>query len=319
MLPACFRAPLILARQAVVALLMAAGCIASPAAAQTEKFPVVATFSILADLVHQVGGDAVEVTSLVGPGADTHVYSPTPADAKTLAGAKLVFVNGLGLEGWMERLISSSGTKAPVIVATRGITPIEMDAEHDEKDAKAKASAHKHVTDPHAWQNVANAKLYVANIRDALTAADSANASKYAANAEAYLSKLDALQMEVKSAVDRIPVKNRRIITSHDAFGYFGKAYGFAFIAPQGVSTETEASAKDVARIIRQIRAEKIPAVFLENVTDPRLIKRIAAESGAKVGEAVFSDALSDEKGPAPTYIDMIRHNIRAFGAALAS
>ena len=317
MLSSRFREPVILARHAVAVIMIAASFLAVPASAQTTKLPVVATFSILTDLVRQVGGDAIEVTSLVGPGADTHVYSPTPADAKTLTGAKIVFVNGLGLEGWMERLILSSGTKASIIVATKGITPLELEAEP--KAPGTNPPAPMHATDPHAWQSVANARLYVANIRDALAAADSANAGKYAVNAEAYLAKLDALQSEVKAAIDRIPAPNRRIITSHDAFGYFGKAYGFAFIAPQGVSTETEASAKDVARIIRQIRSEKIPAVFLENVNDPRLIKRIAAESGAKVGEAVFSDALSDEKGPAPTYIDMMRHNIRAFSAALAN
>ncbi|MBY0611250.1 MAG: metal ABC transporter substrate-binding protein [Beijerinckiaceae bacterium] len=281
-----------------------------PSRAQPQRLPVVATFSILADLVRNVGGDAVEVTSLVPPGGDAHVYSPTPADARKLSEAKVVFVNGLLLEGWMERLIASSGARAPVIVTTKGITPIEL--REGRKDAPLGP-------DPHAWQDIGNARVYVANIRDALAAADPARAATYQSNAANYLARLNALEGEVKAAIAGLPADRRRIITSHDAFGYFGKAYGFSFIAPQGVSTEAEASAKDVARIIRQIKTERIPAVFLENVTDPRLIKRIAAETGARIGGAIYSDALSDDKGPASTYIEMIRHNITQLTAALAN
>lgn len=281
-----------------------------PSQAQPQRLPVVATFSILADFVRNVGGDAVDVTSLVPPGGDAHVYSPTPADARKLAEAKIVFINGLLLEGWMERLIASSGARAPVIVATKGITPIEV--REGRKDAALGS-------DPHAWQDIGNAKIYVTNIRDALVAADPDRAPAYTSNAAAYLAHLDALEGEVKAAIAGLPADRRRIITSHDAFGYFGRAYGFSFIAPQGVSTEAEASAKDVARIIRQIKSERIPAVFLENVTDPRLIKRIAAETGARIGGAIYSDALSDEKGPASTYIAMMRHNITQLTAALAN
>ncbi len=174
-------------------------------------------------------------------------------------------------------------------------------------------------TDPHAWQSVDNAEVYVANIRDALIAADPAGKATYEANAAAYTAKLDALDAQVKAAIAAIPAERRRIITSHDAFGYFGAAYGMDFVAPQGVSTESEASAKDVARIIRQIKAEKIPAVFMENISDPRLVKRIAAETDAKIGGELYSDALSDDKGPASTYIDMMQNNIRQFSAALSS
>ena len=298
--------------------------LAGPMAAQPAKLPVVATFSILADFVKNVGGDAVEVSSLVAPGGDAHVYSPTPADARKLNEARLVFVNGLNLEGWMERLIASSGTKAPIIVATKGIQPIEMvDEKADEPAAKGKtASKPKEARvglDPHAWQDIANARTYIANIRDALGEGDPARAEIYRANAAAYLVRLDALEAEVRAEIGKLPPSRRRIITSHDAFGYFGKAYGFTFIAAQGVSTEAESSAKDVARIIRQIKSDKIPAVFLENITDPRLIKRIASETGAKIGGTLYSDALSDEKGPASTYIEMIRHNIKQLTAALAS
>ena len=281
-----------------------------PLAAQ-EKLPVVATFSILADLAREVGGERVAVVSLVPPNADAHVFAPSPADAKALAAARLVVSNGLGFEGWIERLLKVSGGKAPVVVASAGIKPRRM-----EQGGHGHAHA---AADPHAWQSVANAKIYVGNIRDGLIAADPAGRAAYEANARAYLEKLEALEREVRAMVERLPADRRRIITSHDAFGYFQDAYRIEFIAPQGVSTETEVSARDLARIIAQVRRQKIPAIFLENVSDPRLQKRIAEETGAKMGGTLYSDALTDEKGPAPTYIDMIRHNIRTLGAALMS
>src|SRR5215207_1869648 len=283
------------------------------AASAEDKPRVVATFSILADLANNVGGDRVEVATLVGPDGDAHVYSPTPADGRRLADAKLVIANGLKFEGWMSRLIRSSGTKALVVEAAKGVEPIKAE-EHGQDHGNDHADV-----DPHAWQSVANVKRYVMNIRDGLIAADPAGKAAYEANAAAYLERLDALDREVKAAVEAIPRDRRRIITSHDAFGYFQKAYGVTFVAPQGISTEAEASAKDVAKIIRQIRREKIPAVFLENVSDPRLLERIAKESGARIGGRLYSDALSGADGPARTYIDMMRHNIRALSAALSS
>jgi zinc/manganese transport system substrate-binding protein len=297
----------------VVTLLFAGLAGVLPYAARAQEKPkVVATFSILGDLARNVGGDRVEVSTLVGPDGDAHVYSPTPADGRRLAEAKLVIANGLKLEGWMGRLIKSSGTKARVIEGAKGVQPVKAEGEH--------GHGHPHADiDPHAWQSVPNVKLYVANIRDGLIAADPAGKADYEASAAAYLAKLDALDTEVRAAVERIPRDRRKIITSHDAFGYFQKAYGVAFVAPQGVSTEAEASAKDVARIIQQIRREKIPAVFLENISDQRLVARIAKESGAKIGGRLYSDALSAEGGPAGTYIDMMRHNITALSAALSS
>lgn len=284
------------------------------------KLPVVASFSILADLVREVGGDRVAVTTLVGPNGDAHVYSPTPADAKAVAAAKLILVNGLKFEGWLPRLVRSASAKGTVVTATKGVMPIEAEDDHDHDKKGAHAHGHDHGgDDPHAWQNIANAKIYVANIRDALVAADPQGKSLYEANAGAYLVKLDAVDAELKAAVARIPAERRKAITSHDAFGYFAKAYGIEFIAPQGVSTEAEASAKDVARIIRQIKAQKIPAIFLENVTNPRLIEQIARETGAKIGGRLFSDALSDANGPAGTYIAMMKHNISQIEKALAA
>jgi zinc/manganese transport system substrate-binding protein len=273
---------------------------ASPLSAR-EPLKVVASFSILADFVRNVGGDRVEVADLVGPDGDVHVYTPAPSDAKKVAAAELVVINGLGLEGWLPRLMQSSGGKAPVITATRGIAPLQQG-----RDA-----------DPHAWQAVTNAKIYVANISDALVAADPADAAIFRGNAQAYLAKLDALDAEARAAIDAIPPGRRKVISTHDAFGYFARAYGVAFIAPQGVSTETEPSARDLAAIIGQIRAAKIPAVFLENISDDRLIRTIAAETGARVGGTLFSDSLTPENGAAPTYIAMVRHNIKALTSAL--
>ncbi|WP_341991895.1 metal ABC transporter substrate-binding protein [Azorhizobium sp. AG788] len=314
-----------LSRRTLLAAALLLG--ASPALAQspapTAKLPVVASFSILGDFVKNVGGDRISLATIVGPNSDTHVYQPTPNDAKKLAAAKVIFVNGLGFEGWMDRLVKASGTKATVVVATKGITPRERSKDEPQEDEAPKGKKDAHAghdhgpIDPHAWQSVANAKIYVANIRDGLIAADPAGKDVYTANAAAYTAKLDQLETEVKAAIAAIPEQNRRIITSHDAFGYFGDAYGLKLLAPEGVSTESEASAKDVGKIIRQIKTQKIPAVFLENVTNPRLVDRIAKESGAIVGGTLYSDALSDDKGPATSYIDMERYNIRQLAGAL--
>jgi zinc/manganese transport system substrate-binding protein len=275
---------------------------ATPVRAQ-ERLKAVASFSILGDFVHNVGGDRVSVTTLVGPDSDAHVYSPTPSDAKKIADARLIFINGLGFEGWLPRLVKSASGHATVVTATSGIAPSTLGSD----------------ADPHAWQSVANAKIYVGNIRDALAAADPASAQDFRANAEAYLAKLDALDREVRAAIAKIPESRRKVISTHGAFGYFAAAYGIEFIAPVGVSTESEPSARDIAGIITQVRSAKIPAVFLENVSDPRLIRRISAETGAKVGGTLYSDSLTGEKGEAPTYIEMVRHNIKALTSALAN
>jgi zinc/manganese transport system substrate-binding protein len=287
-------------RRLLLLVCLALMATALPVRAQ-ERLKVVASFSILGDFVQNVGGDRVDVTTLVGPNGDVHVYTPTPADAKKIADAKLVIINGLGLEGWLPRLIQASGSKAPIITATRGITPLRLGSD----------------ADPHAWQSVASAKVYVANIRDALAAADPADAEMFLANARRYQAELDALEAAVRAAVEKIPPARRKVISTHDAFGYFAAAYGVEFIAPVGVSTETEPSARDVGAIISQIKSAKIPAVFLENISDPSLVSQIAAETGAKVGGTLFSDALTDEKGVCPTYIAMVRHNIKALTGAL--
>ncbi|WP_375785463.1 metal ABC transporter solute-binding protein, Zn/Mn family [Bradyrhizobium sp. Pha-3] len=277
--------------------------LASGAARAEERIKVVASFSILADMVRNVGGNSVDVVALVGPDSDAHVYAPTPADAKKVADARLLVINGLGFEGWLPRLLQASGSKAPVVVATKGIMPRKMGG-HD---------------DPHAWQSVANAKIYVVNIRDGLIAAAPDQAAAFKANADANLAKLEALDREVHEAVAKIPDARRKVISTHNAFGYFADAYGITFFSPLSVSTDSEPSARDIAAIIAQIKLAKIPAVFLENISDPRLIERIAAETGARVGGTLYSDSLTAEKGQAPTYIDMVRHNIKALTSALAN
>jgi zinc/manganese transport system substrate-binding protein len=301
-----------------------------------DKLPVVASFSILGDMVSEVGGDRVAVTMLVDLDGDAHVYSPTPADAQTVAAAQVVVVNGLGFEGWLDRLIEASEYAGPVIVATAGIKGLEMAEEGHEAHAEDEAHAHDEVKaegadhghddhaghdhgaiDPHAWQSLANARLYVANIEAGLTAADPEGANTYAANAAAYLAEIDAAEADIKAAVAALPENRRSVVTSHDAFGYYAAAYGMTFHAPEGLSTESEVSAADVAALITQMKAEAIPAVFMENITDGRLLEQITSETGAKIGGTLFSDALSGPDGPASTYLNMMRHNTTTLTTAL--
>lgn len=278
----------------------------SPATAEPLK--VVASFSILADISRQIGGDRLDVKALVGPNGDAHVYQPTPTDARTLAKADLVVMNGLGFEGWMERLVKAAGYRGPLVVASRGVTLLKMRQDEGSQEDNA---------DPHAWQDLANGRHYVVNIREALVQADPAGAEVYRARAEAYLAQLEAIDQEARTTLGALPPTRRRLVSSHDAFGYFAHAYGLEFIAPVGVSTDAESSAAAVAALIRQIRRDRIPALFVENISDPRLLERIRRETGARLGGTLFSDALSTADGPAPTYLDMMRHNIRTLTAAL--
>lgn len=289
---------------------------ASLARAQEVKLPVVASFSILGDLVQTVGGERVVLKTLVQPGGDAHVYAPTPADAKSVAEAKLVITNGLKFEGWMRRLMQASASKATLVEASKDIKArVEKDSH---SHGKADRHGHNHGgVDPHAWQSVSNVMLYVGNIRDALVAADPAGKPVYEMNATRYLAELETLDKDIKASIALIPANRRKVITSHDAFGYFADAYGIQFVAPRGISTESEASARDVARLITQIRNEKITAIFVENISDQRLIQQIATETGARIGGTLFSDALSKADGPAPTYIGMMRHNLKMISDAL--
>ncbi|MCZ7487040.1 zinc ABC transporter substrate-binding protein AztC [Rhizobium rhizogenes] len=309
------------------------------AQASAAEVKVVASFSIIADFAKNVGGDRVEITTLVGPDGDAHVYEPRPADAVAVSKAGVVLVNGLEFEGFLKRLIDTSGTKAPVVELTKGVEPLKLseepaghahpEAEEEEgHDHKAEEAGHDHgheghhhhgEFDPHAWQSIKNAEIYVKNIAGAFCEVDKAGCATYTANSEAYIAKLAALNEKVKTEIAAIPPEKRVIITSHDAFGYFEHAYGLNFLAPEGISTESEASAADVAKLVDQVKHDKASAIFVENITDKRLIDQIASETGLKVGGTLYSDALSTADGPAATYIDMINHNIQTIKAAVLS
>ena len=286
---------------------------------------VVASFSILGDMVKQVGGDRVAVTTIVGPNADTHVYEPKPQDAAALGQAQAFFVNGLGFEGWLDRLVDATGFEGKVVTASEGVKTHEMaeeDEDHEEHDHDNEhdhAGGHHHHggTDPHAWQSLSNGLIYVANIKAGLCDIDPEGCPGYEANAAAYSAEISALDAEVKAAIAAVPESQRKAITTHDAFGYFGEAYGVSFLAPEGISTESEASAADVARLIEQVRSEGAKALFIENMSDPRLVQEIAQETGAKLGGALYADALSEPDEGAATYLDMFRHNVALLVPAL--
>ena len=342
--------------------------LSAPAIAQSDRpMPVVATFSILGDMVKRIGGEHIVVTTLVGPNGDTHVFQPTPADARAVSEATILVVNGLQFEGWLDRLIDASDFDGIRVVATEGIEPIAFDDEHDQgdnldvhaegagddhdhdehaeaghddehdhdehaeeaghdddndHDEHAEAAAHDHddhgAFDPHAWHSLSNAVDYVDNITAALAQADPANAADFYQNRAAYVAEIEALDAEIREIVAALPAERRIVVTSHDAFQYFGGEYGLTFIAPQGLSTESEASAKDVARLIQQIRERGIRAVFIENIGDARLLEQIANETGATIGGTLYPGALSGPDGPAPTYLDMMRHNAMTLAQALA-
>lgn len=310
------------------------------AAASADPLKVVASFSIIGDFAKNVGGDLVSITTLVGPDGDAHVYEPRPDDVVAMSKADVVLVNGLHFEGFLARLVEASATKATVVELTKGVTPLEFKPEfaEDEQDtAHAEAEAgheeaahaeaahdeagHEHGNvDPHAFQSIANAKIYVANIADAFCAADAADCDTYRSNAASYTARLSDMEAKVKETIASIPAEKRVVITSHDAFGYFENAYGLIFRAPQGISTDSEASAADVAKLINQIRDEKAAAIFVENIANGRLAEQIAGETGLKIGGTLFSDALSPPDGPASTYLDMMAHNIATIkGAILGS
>lgn len=294
---------------AVLVLLAATGV----ATAQTPV-KVVTSFSILADVAREIGKERVSLVSLVGPNGDAHAYQAKPADAKAVKEAGIVIINGLGFDSFMTRLVKSSGTKAALVTASSGLKALEK----AESEPHSHDHGHSHgKLDPHAWQSIEAMKLYTTNIRDGLSKADPAGAQDYARNAARYLAELEALKAELEKGFAAIPREKRVIITNHDAFRYFGNEFGFTLAPVQGISTEGEPSAKDVARIIRAAKEKKARAIFIENMANPKIAEQIARETGARIGGTLFSDALSDEKGPAPTYIALMRHNAKVLVEAL--
>lgn len=260
----------------------------------------VASFTVLADIVKQVGGEHVQVKSLVGPDGDPHTFEPTPQDSQALAQADVVFVSGLGLEGWMDRLVSASGYKGEPVVASRGVSTRSMEEEG------------KTVTDPHAWNSMRNGVIYATNVMNALIKADPQDGDAIRRSGENYIQQLQAQDRWAETTFAAIPAAKRKVLTSHDAFGYFGQRYGVTFLAPVGFSTEAEASASEVGGLIKQLQAEHIHSYFIENQTDPRLVKQIASATGAQPGGELYPEALSQPSGPAPTYIAAFRHNVEA-------
>ncbi|WP_138514707.1 metal ABC transporter substrate-binding protein [Rhodoferax bucti] len=276
----------------------------SPAARAADKLPVTATFSILGDLVRVVGGDKVSVTTLVGADQDAHVFEPKPGDAKALLASKLLVMNGLGFEPWAGKLLKSTGYRGETVVAAKGVEARFLRA------GSGHAHAHGQEPDPHAWQNPNNVMLYVRNIAAGLGKADPANAASYQANANAYIKELQALDAWAAAQIFAIPGGQRKVITSHDAFGYLAARYDITFLAPQGINTEVEPSAKQVAKLIQQIQREKIGAVFLENMSNPQLIAQLSKDAGAPLGASLYADALSAPDQPGATYLQLMRHNV---------
>lgn len=279
-------------------LLIATGPV--PAA---EKLKVVATFSILGDIASRIGGDAVDVKTLVGPDGDAHVYQATTADARAVAQAQIVVVNGLSFDDWAARLMTASGSKAALAVASTDVTPI--------------IGGHDHA-DPHAWQDVRNVVAYVGAIERALTAADPIHAAIYSANALGYREELQKLDADIRAQLAAVPLAQRRAVTTHGSFAYFAAAYGVTFTSPLGTSTEEQASAKSLAALITGVRRNGIKALFLENAADPRLMRQVARETGVELGGTLYADALSTRDGPAPTYVGLMRHNLRLLTGAMA-
>ncbi len=295
-----------------------AACTLTIGNTQAAPMDVVTSFSIIGDFVRQVGGERVAVHTLVGADEDSHAFQPRPSDARRVGAAKLVVANGLGFDDWIVRLARSAGRTDAVVIASSGVTPLAMDSVDDGKHGKDDGHDH-HGADPHAWQDVANARRYVANIAAALAAADPDGATFYRDNAARYDAELAKLDSDIRTRIAMLPAERRKVVSSHDAFGYFSHAYGIRFLAPAGVASSAEPTARAVARLISQIKVEKVPAVFIENIADPRLLDRIRAESGARIGGTLYSDALSAATGPAPDYIALMRHNLQTLADALSS
>lgn len=276
--------------------------VTGPAAA-ADRIQVVASFSILGDMVRQVTGDLAEVTTIVGPDADAHIYEPSASDAKAVAGADVIFVNGLGFETWSSALIETSGGDAQVFVATEGVEPLLVDGE----------------IDPHAWNALTNGMIYVRNIAAGMAKVDAANAATYRANADAYVEQLGKVHDNAVSEFSALPEDRRTVVTAHDAFGYLEQAYGLTFLAPVGIDTDAEPSASDLAALIDHLNEIGAGALFVENITSPALVEQISRETGLEIGGRLFSDALSEKGGPATSYVAMFEHNLRALITALQS
>ena len=298
----------------LVCTVLAAYMFASGPALAQEKPVAVATFSILADLTRRVAGDHAQVLTLVGPNGDAHVFEPGPKESAELARADLLIANGLGFEPWLHRLEDASGFTGKIIVASDGITPLAAEEEHDHEEEE---DDHREGVDPHAFQDLANAQTYVANIAKGLSEVAPDRAADFKANADKLIAEIAALDQQLNADFAAIPREKRRVLTSHDAFHYFGRAYGIEFVSVQGLSTEAEPTANDLVKVVRQARDGQLSAIFLENMSDPRIAETVARESNVRVGGELYADALSDSNGPAPDYLSLIRYNAKQLLAAM--
>ena len=285
--------------------LVAICCAAAPAWADGRP-KVVATFTILADMTQRIGGTLIDLHTLVGPSGDAHVFDPRPSDARALGDADLVISNGLGFESFLPGLVASTGYAGNIITATAGIAARPFDSGDKVSNG-----------DPHAWHDLTNAAIYIANIANGLAQLDAGNADTYRANAQAYLAEISRLDSEIKARFAIVPENRRLIVTSHDAFGYFGRAYGLTFLGAGGVSTAIEPSAGKIAELIDTMRAAGVRALFVETLVNPDLVAQIARETDVNIGGALFADTLSDVRGPAPTYLEMMRYNAATIASAL--
>lgn len=289
----------------VLPVSLAVAALLSSPLAMAKTVDAVASFSILGDIVHEVGGEHVKVTTLVGPDGDPHSFEPSPKDSKAINASDVVFVSGLGLEGWIDRLVTASGYKGHLVTASEGVNSRKMEEDGTQ------------ITDPHAWNSMANGVIYATNVMNALIKADPEDADYFRQRGKAYIEQLQKLDAWAKTEFTGIPQSKRKVLTSHDAFGYFGQEYHVSFMAPVGFSTEAEASASGVASLIKQIKEQQVKTYFIENQTDPRLVKQIAAASGAQPGGELYPEALSGPQGPATTYIKAFKHNVETIVASM--
>jgi zinc/manganese transport system substrate-binding protein len=305
-------------RSAWAGTVLAACILASGPALAQDKPVAVATFSILADLTQRVAGDHVQILTLVGPNGDAHVFEPGPKESAELAGADLLIANGLGFEPWLHRLEDASGFKGKVILASDGVTPLTGEEEHEGEEHEAEEEGPRHEgADPHAFQDLANAQIYVANVAKGLSEVAPDHAVDFKVNADKLIAEIATLDQQLKTDFGAIPQEKRRVLTSHDAFHYFGRAYGIEFVSVQGLSTEAEPTADDLVKVVRQARDGHLSAIFLENMSDPRLAETVAQESGVQMGGELYADALSDSTGPAPDYLSFVRYNAKQLLAAM--
>lgn len=266
--------------------------------ASMAKPLVVTTFSILQDMVHEIAGDKIDLKNLVGPNQDAHVFEPRPENAKDLTHAKLVIKNGLGFEGWLDRLIQASGFHGQVVVVSKGIRPI--------------VHGKRRFADPHAWHSLENAQIYVDNIVEGLSTLLPEEAKYFEARGEAYKKQLKVLEEKTRRELDPIPVEQRKVICNHSAFDYLGREFDITFFAPLGISTDAEPSALAVAKLIERIKKEKIHVMFVENISNARLLEQISKETGITIAGVLYSDALSEPGTEADTYLKMMEFNLSA-------